>query len=159
VVVLMSFPISSNAAVYVIPLTPGRGGGRKSSTVRCRSHIAFTFALCSCINSSYASLNRDGKLLLVSNLKDGVNEYLFPNMEKVQTFTHPIDTNCILQTRALPSWNLIVVGGDNGFAWVFNRISSQLVSKIHHGGKYISFNGPMDSLIVSSSPWSACTSC
>ena len=123
------------------------------------SHTAFTFALCSCINSGYASLNRDGKLLLVSNLKDGVDKYLFPNMEKVQTFTHPIDTNCILQTRALPSWNLIVVGGDDGFARVFNRISGQLVSEIHHGGKYISFNGPMDSLIGSSSPWSARTSC
>ena len=85
------------------------------------------------LHSGYASLNHDGKLLLVSNLKDGIDEYQFPSMEKVQAFTHPIDTNCILQTRSLPSRNLIVAGGDNGFARVFNRISGQLVSEIHHG--------------------------
>ena len=85
------------------------------------------------MHSGYASLNRNGKLLLVSNLKDGIDKYQFPSMEKVQTFTHPIDTNCILQTRSLSSWNLIVAGGDNGFTHVFNRISGQLVGKIHHG--------------------------
>jgi len=85
------------------------------------------------MHSGYASLNHDGKLLLVSNLKDGIDEYQFPSMEKVQTFTHPIDTNCILQTRSLSSQNLIVAGGDNGFAHIFNRISSQLVSEIRHG--------------------------
>ncbi|KAH9009205.1 hypothetical protein EDB83DRAFT_2179998, partial [Lactarius deliciosus] len=75
----------------------------------------------------------DGKLLLVSNLKDGIDEYRFPSMEKVQTFTHPIEKNCILQTKVLPLWNLIVAGGDDGFARVFNRISGQLVCEIHHG--------------------------
>ena len=88
------------------------------------------------INSGYAAPNHDGKLLLVSNLKDGVDEYQFPSLVKVQTFTHPIERNCILQTKMLPSWNLVVVGGDNGFARVFNRISGQLVSEIHHGGEH-----------------------
>jgi hypothetical protein len=91
----------------------------------------------SCINSGYASVSRDGKILLVSNLEDGVDEYRFPSLEKVQSFTHPINTNCILQTRSLPSWNLVVTGGDNGFARVFNRISGQLVSEIHHGGRHV----------------------
>ncbi|KAI9439155.1 WD40-repeat-containing domain protein [Lactarius indigo] len=81
----------------------------------------------------YATPNHDSKLLLVSNLKDGIDEYQFPSMEKVQTFTHPIEKNCILQTKTLPLWNLIVAGGDDGFARVFNRISGQLVSEIHHG--------------------------
>ena len=86
-------------------------------------------------NSGYTAPNHDSKLLLVSNLKDGIDEYRFPSMEKVQTFTHPIEKNCILQTKTLPSWNLIVTGGDDGFAQVFNQISGQLVSEIHHGGK------------------------
>jgi len=34
-----------------------------------------SLSLCSCIDSGYASLNRDSKLLLVSNLKDSVDEY------------------------------------------------------------------------------------
>ena len=58
-------------------------------------------------------------------------------MEKVQTFAHPIETNCILQTKMLSSCNLIVTGGDDGFARVFNRISGQLVSEIHHGGRHL----------------------
>lgn len=92
------------------------------------------FVTFSHIDSGYASLNKDGKFLMVSNLKDGVDEYQFPSLEKVQSFKHPIATNCILQTKPLPSWNLIVTGGDNGFARVFNRISGQLVAEIRHGG-------------------------
>jgi hypothetical protein len=87
-------------------------------------------------NSGYAVPNHDGKHLLVSNLKDGVDEYQFPSLEKVQTFSHPVEHNCILHTRTLPARNLVVVGGDNGFARVFNRINGQLVSEIHHGGKH-----------------------
>jgi hypothetical protein len=87
-------------------------------------------------NSGYAAPNHDGKLLLVSNLINGVDEYKFPSLEKIQTFTHPIEVNCILQTRTLPLYHLIVAGGDSGFVRVFNRISGQLVSEIHHGGKY-----------------------
>jgi len=87
--------------------------------------------------SGYAHPSHDSKLLLISNLKDGVDEYQFPTMEKTQTFSHPIETNCILHTRILPSRNLIVTGGDNGFARVFNRINGQLVSEIHHGGSVL----------------------
>lgn len=94
-------------------------------------------SLFSSIDSGHAALSCDSKLLLVSNLEDGIDEYQFPSMKKVRTYTHPIETNCILQTRSLPSWNLIVAGGDNGFARVFNRISGQLVSEIHHGGKRV----------------------
>ena len=123
-------------------------------------HTVTAFVLCSRIDSSYASLNGcSGKLLLISNLKDGIDKYRFPSMEKVQTFTHPIDTNCILQTRLLPSWNLIVAGGNDGFAQVFNQISGQLVTEIRHGGKHVPFKGPMSMVIMSSSLWSACTSC
>lgn len=95
---------------------------------------ASPLTLFSVISSGYVAPNHDGKLLLVSNLKDGIDEYQFPSMDKIQTFTHPIQTNCILQTKTLPSWNLIVAGGDDGFARVFNRINGQLVSEIHHGG-------------------------
>jgi WD40 repeat protein len=97
-------------------------------------HLSFNPVLTT--NSGYAAPNHDGKLLLVSNLKDGIDEYQFPSMERVQTFTFPTEVNCILQTKSLPQGNLIVVGGDDGFARVFNRISGQLVSEIHHRGKH-----------------------
>lgn len=112
------------------------------------------------MSSGYATLNHDGKLLLVSNLKDGIDEYHFPSMEKVQTFSHPIETNCIIQSRSLPSWNLIVTGGDGGFARVFNRISGQLVAEIHHGGKdVLSDYLVMDVHLRCCSSWRAYTGC
>ncbi len=37
--------------------------------------------------------------LLVSNLKDGIDEYQFPSLEKVQSFSHPIERNCIQSAR------------------------------------------------------------
>ncbi|KAH9033063.1 WD40-repeat-containing domain protein [Lactarius pseudohatsudake] len=86
-----------------------------------------------CYKQRLCGSNHDGKLLLVSNLKGGIDEYQFPSMERVQTFTFPTEINCILQTKSLPQGNLIVIGGDDGFARVFNRISGQLVSEIHHG--------------------------
>jgi len=79
--------------------------------------------------------NHDRKYLLVSNLKDGIDEYQFPSLKKVQTFSYPIERNYILHTRMLPAWNLVIVGSDDGFAQVFNQINGQLVSEIHHGGK------------------------
>ena len=104
------------------------------------SDVRFPLPFYSCMfilpNSGYAAPNHDGKYLLVSNLKDGIDEYQFPSLEKVQTFSHPVVHNYILHTRTLPAWNLVVVGGDNGFARVFNRISGQLVSEIHHGGEH-----------------------
>ena len=87
-------------------------------------------------NSGHATPNHDGKYILVSNLSTGIDEYQFPSLEKVQTFSHPVERNYVLHTRTLPAWNLVVVGGDNGFARVFNRINGQLVSEIHHGGKH-----------------------
>jgi hypothetical protein len=87
-------------------------------------------------NSGYAAPNHDGQLLLVSNLINGVDEYKLPSLEKVQTFSHPVEVNCILETRTLPLSNLIVAGGDSGVARVFNRISGQLVSEIYHGGRH-----------------------
>jgi len=120
--------------------------------------LSVRFTPFSTMHSGYASLNRDGKLLLISNLKDGIDEYQFPSMEIVQTFTHPIDTNFILRTRLLLSRNLIVAGSDNGFTCVFNRISGQLVSKIPHGSMS---QCKVDSAVLLTCPslWPACTSC
>jgi hypothetical protein len=126
----------------------------------CFRHASLSLCSHVCINSGYAALSRDGKHLLVSNLKDGVDEYQFPSMEKVQTFTHPIETNCILQTRSLPSCDLIITGGDDGFARVFNRITGQLVSEIHHGGRRVPFNYLIMGLrLTCCSSWPAHTGC
>lgn len=87
-------------------------------------------------NSGFATPSDEGEHLFVSNLRDGIDEYRFPGMHKVQTFAQPIENkNRVIHVRKLPSLNLIVTGGDDGFARVFHRANGQLVSKICHGRK------------------------
>jgi hypothetical protein len=47
-----------------------------------RFHSLADITLFSRIHSGYTSLNRDNKLLLVSNLRDGIDEYQFPSFGK-----------------------------------------------------------------------------
>ena len=67
-------------------------------------------------NGGFVAPNHDGRFLLISNLINGMDNYKFPSLKKIQTFIHPIEVNCILQMRTLLSGNLIVAGGDSGFA-------------------------------------------
>ena len=96
-------------------------------------HVSIPFSVKE--NSGFAAPSDDGEHLFVSNLRDGIDEYQFPSMHKVQTFAQPIEKNRIIHVRKLPSHNLIVTGGDDGFARVFHRTNGQLVSEIHHGRK------------------------
>ncbi|KLO05670.1 WD40 repeat-like protein, partial [Schizopora paradoxa] len=74
----------------------------------------------------------DGTFLYVSNLLDGVDQYRFPNMEKVQSFTHPISVNLPLQVACAARGQWIVCGGDSGFARVFNRRTGQVLQILDH---------------------------
>jgi hypothetical protein len=97
-------------------------------------HISIPFSVKE--NSGFATPSDEGEHLFVSNLRDGIDEYRFPGMQKVQTFAQPIENkNRVIQVRKLPSHNFIVTGGDDGFARVFDRTNGQLVSKIYHGRK------------------------
>ncbi|KAI0258344.1 hypothetical protein BC834DRAFT_835790 [Gloeopeniophorella convolvens] len=81
-------------------------------------------------------MSNDCKRVLVTNLLSGIDDYDFPTMERSRTLYHPFKSNHILQTAVLPDVDLVVAGGDNGEARVFNRTSGQLVSSIGHAGEF-----------------------
>ncbi len=70
--------------------------------------------------------------MFVSNLVNGVDQYRFPSLEKIQSFPHAIDTNYPLQVSTVARGSLVVCGGDNGFARVFDRRTGQLIQRLEH---------------------------
>ncbi len=74
----------------------------------------------------HASLCKSSEaFLLVTNLRDGVNQYRFLSLEKINTFVHQITFNLHLQVE-------FTGGGDRGFARVFHRCTGELVQLLDH---------------------------
>jgi hypothetical protein len=82
--------------------------------------------------SGNAVLCADSKYIFVSNLVNGVDQYTFPSLERVQTFSHHIENNYPLQVATLQQATFVVIGGDSGFARVFERRNGQLFSQLKH---------------------------
>jgi hypothetical protein len=85
------------------------------------------------ISSGNAVLCPDSKYIFVTNLVDGVDQYTFPTLERVQTFSHNVVHNYPLQVATLQQASFVVAGGDNGFARIFERRNGQLLSQLKHG--------------------------
>ncbi|KAG2151554.1 WD40-repeat-containing domain protein, partial [Suillus bovinus] len=62
----------------------------------------------------------EGNFLLVSNLKDRVDKYAIPTLQRVQSYNHVILCNVPLQISVACEAGLVFVGGDDGFACIFN---------------------------------------
>ncbi|KIJ09253.1 hypothetical protein PAXINDRAFT_36779, partial [Paxillus involutus ATCC 200175] len=58
----------------------------------------------------------DGQHLFVSNLRDGVDKYVLPQMHCMQSYHHTILVNVPLQISVAWEAGRVIVGGDNGFA-------------------------------------------
>ena len=69
----------------------------------------------------------------MTNLLNGVDQYRFPSLERVQTFSYDITANLPMQVATAFSGAWIVCGGDNGFGRVFDRRTGQLITCLHHG--------------------------
>ncbi len=82
----------------------------------------------------------DGHYIFITNLTDGIDQYRFPSLEKVQSFPHAIEINHPLQisTVILGAW--IVCGGDTGFARIFDRRTGQLIQRLEHDKCEIPFS-------------------
>ncbi|KAG1895989.1 WD40-repeat-containing domain protein [Suillus fuscotomentosus] len=65
----------------------------------------------------------EGNFLLVSNLKDGVDKYTVPTLQRVQSYSHVIIRNA----------GLIFIGGDDGFARIFNYSTGAFRGQLEHG--------------------------
>lgn len=71
----------------------------------------------------------------MSNLKDGVDKYAVPTFQRVQSYTHVILDNVPLQISVARQSGLIVVGGDDGFAQIFDYISGVYRGQLAHGNQ------------------------
>jgi len=75
----------------------------------------------------------DGNFLLMSNLKDGVDRYAIPSLQHVQSYTHVILRNTPLQISVARQAGLIFVGGDDGFARIFDYSTGAYRGQLEHG--------------------------
>ena len=75
----------------------------------------------------------DGSNLIVSNLVNGIDQYAIPTMERLQTFSHTILRNVPLQVTVARDGQWIVLGGDDGFARIYDRWSGQFLRRLEHG--------------------------
>jgi hypothetical protein len=79
----------------------------------------------------HAELN--GSNLVVSNLVNGIDQYIIPTMEQLQTFPHPILCNVPIQVTVAHNGQWIVLGRDDGFACVYNCRTGQFLQRLDHG--------------------------
>jgi hypothetical protein len=91
----------------------------------------------SIVHSGSACL--DGQQLLITNLRDGVDRYVLPTMYLAQSYHHTILINAPLQVSVARESGWVVVGGDDGFAWVFDYQLGTFREKLEHGSSmYVS---------------------
>ncbi|KIJ09594.1 hypothetical protein PAXINDRAFT_48030, partial [Paxillus involutus ATCC 200175] len=75
----------------------------------------------------------DGQHLFVSNLRDGVDKYVLPQMHCAQSYHHTILVNVPLQISVAREAGQVIVGGDNGFARIFDYQTGAFWEKLDHG--------------------------
>jgi hypothetical protein len=95
------------------------------------------YVLCSILfpvlihSRGHAELN--GSNLVVSNLVNGVDQYIIPTMEQLQTFPHPILRNVPIQVTVARDGQWIALGRDDGFARVYDCRTGQFLQHLDHG--------------------------
>ncbi|KAG6381506.1 WD40-repeat-containing domain protein [Boletus reticuloceps] len=108
-------------------------------------------------NGRIGSACFDGQQLLICNLRDGVDRYALPTMHRAQSYHHTILTNVPFQISVTRESGWVVVGGDNGFARIFDYQLGTFREKLDHGsaGDLIiavtAYDGPKGCTIVTGS--------
>ncbi|KAG6372572.1 WD40-repeat-containing domain protein [Boletus reticuloceps] len=109
------------------------------------------------VNSRIGSACLDGQQLLVSNLRDGVDRYSLPTMHRAQSYQHTILVNVPFQISVVQESGWVIVGGDNGFARVFDYQTGTFREKLNHGSAgdlvvaVTAYNGPKGCTIITGS--------
>jgi hypothetical protein len=99
--------------------------------------IAYNSVIVFSVQLAHFSSNTavDGNYLLVSNLKDRVDKYTIPTLAHVQSFNHVILRNIPLQISVARQSGLLFVGGDNGFAQIFDYTTGAYRGQLNHGNR------------------------
>lgn len=142
-----------------IPLNLGISNGRRKSKVRCM-FLYFRASLFLDIQLFHHSGDAclDGHNLLVSNLRDGVDKYTMPTLHRSQSYPHNVLVNVPLQISVAWQTGMVLVGGDTGFACIFDYHTSAFLDKLNHGigevHKFLVFD---DTWLFQS--WRSCCCC
>ncbi|KAI9571089.1 WD40-repeat-containing domain protein [Boletus coccyginus] len=75
----------------------------------------------------------DGQHLLISNLRDSVDKYTLPTLYHSQSYHHAILVNVPQQLAVTRESGLLIVGGDDGFAQIFDYQTGAFRDKLDHG--------------------------
>ena len=115
----------------VMTPTPGIISGRSKSLPECASignvpKLGLTFV------SGGMSYCHEGEFLFVTNLKNGVDQYRLSTMEHVRCLKHPIITNVPQQLSFIPTHHILLTGGDDGAARMYDMQSGLLQERLQH---------------------------
>jgi len=99
----------------------------------------------------------DNHLLIVTNLVNGINIYSLPPGQPLRSFTHRIHLNVPLLVSSALQGSLIVVGGDNGSARVYDSCIGLLTVLPHGPGISIHFRPILQLIPVTS--WNTGADC
>ena len=75
----------------------------------------------------------------MSNLRDGVDKYAIPAFHHAQSYHHAILVNVPLQLSIACEAGLVIVGGDDRFARIFNHQMGAFRDKLDHGSGVLFF--------------------
>ena len=91
----------------------------------------------------------NGQYLFVSNLLDGLDQYVLPTMELVRRYPYTIKANFPMQVATTKQGQWVIVGGDDGCVRVFNRSDGALMQTIKHDESMPSYWVPCSQVFTS----------
>lgn len=104
---------------------------------RCLTHVSPHACLASTILivrlSGGAYYCPASRTLLVANLENGVDQYLFPQLERIKTFDWQLLECIVLHLTTVGEGCYILTGGDNGFARLYGP-NDRDIMMLHHEG-------------------------
>ncbi|KAG2145752.1 WD40-repeat-containing domain protein [Suillus cothurnatus] len=107
----------------------------ESGEIFCYSIEPWDLKWCKKVQGRIGNAVLEGNFLLVSNLKDGVDKYTVPTLQRVQSYSHVILRNVPLQISVARQAGLVFVGGDDGFARVFDYSTGIYRGQLAHGNQ------------------------
>jgi WD40 repeat protein len=101
--------------------------------VRNSSELSINDSYTHTINSGYASLSADERLLLTSNLKNAIDVYSIPPSQHIQSLPHPVHRNVPLMVCSVLDGALTLAGSDDGSPRIFDQRIGTVIQSLPHG--------------------------
>lgn len=83
--------------------------------------------------SGHAVVVASERILLVSNLLNGIDAYTLPPTRAIKVFQQHIRYNVPLLVTSAKDGELVVVGSDDGLVRIYDYRSGTVLQELHHG--------------------------